>query len=277
MQYGIENSPTYLRQWIDRNGVDPADVARVVEGIEISARGEIPEVVAGHRPVVFIPGLTTEPFWNQDRFAWIPAMEAACADITGEFEAVGGLSGRRVIPQPTDLADRGRWTALYLYCAGKAYARNIEACPKTVRALDAIPGATTADGGMSYFSIMDPRTHVATHTGYTNAHLRCHLGLVTPKGGRLRVGDSTREWERGRVFVFDDSFEHEAWNDADSGRAVLLFDIWHPELTELETRAFSHLMHIWRKLHARNFWATELVGSNAGRPPELVVPSQTVQ
>jgi aspartate beta-hydroxylase len=260
MQPGIEKSPTYLRQWIDQNRVDRAAVARVMEGIEISAQREIPELVAGQQPTVFIPGLSATPWWDEGRFEWILGLEAAVAGITDDFEAVGGLSGRRVIPQPTDLTDKGRWTALYLYCVGKAYSKNIEACPSTIRALDAVPGATMADGGMTYFSIMDPQTHVATHTGYTNAHLRCHLGLVTPTGCRLRVGNKTREWERGKVFVFDDSFDHEAWNDGESGRAVLLFDIWHPDLTELEIRALSYLMGVWRRLQARSFWATELVG-----------------
>jgi len=70
-----------------------------------------------------------------------------------------------------------------------------------------------------------------------------------PAGGkaRLRVGDgeggrkgegggegNTRAWKMNEVFFFDDSFEHEVWNDAESARAVLIVDVWHPQLSLAE-------------------------------------------
>ncbi|MFI9724393.1 aspartyl/asparaginyl beta-hydroxylase domain-containing protein [Streptomyces sp. NPDC052396] len=63
--------------------------------------------------------------------------------------------------------------------------------------LEPIPGALGY--GMTYFSVLDPGTHIAAHTGLTNAHLRCHLCLVTPKGVRIRVGDETRKWKSGKA------------------------------------------------------------------------------
>jgi aspartyl/asparaginyl beta-hydroxylase (cupin superfamily) len=255
----VEKSPAYLERWIDEQGVERSSVVRIVEGLDLSAGEEIPEHTIGQQPTVFIPGLSALPWWDNERFSWLTKLEAAAADITGEFETIGGLAVDRTVPNPAHLADKGRWTALYLYYAGKAYPKNIKACPKTIKALETIPGATGC--GMCYFSIMDPHTHVAAHTGYTNAHLRCHLSLVTPKGCRIRVGDETRVWEQGKAFVFDDSFDHEVWNDSDSGRAVLLFDIWHPDLTEAEVGALSYLMGVWRKLLCRNFWSREMVGT----------------
>jgi aspartyl/asparaginyl beta-hydroxylase (cupin superfamily) len=61
-----------------------------------------------------------------------------------------------------------------------------------------------------------------------------HLPLVVPAGCAFRVGNETREWVPGKAWVFDDTIEHEAWNDSDQLRTVLIFDIWHPDLTEAE-------------------------------------------
>ena len=57
---------------------------------------------------------------------------------------------------------------------------------------------------------------------------------IVPAGCRFRVGGETREWKVGEAWVFDDTIEHEAWNNSDAPRAILIFDIWHPELTPLE-------------------------------------------
>jgi aspartate beta-hydroxylase len=182
----VEKSPAYLERWIDEQGVERSSVVRIVEGLDLSAGEEIPEHTIGQQPTIFIPGLSALPWWDNERFSWLTKLEAAAADITGEFETIGGLAVDRTVPNPAHLADKGRWTALYLYYAGKAYPKNIKACPRTIEALETIPGATGC--GMCYFSIMDPHTHVAAHTGYTNAHLRCHLSLVTPKGCRIAWG-----------------------------------------------------------------------------------------
>ena len=78
---------------------------------------------------------------------------------------------------------------------------------------------------------MRPGVHVWPHCGPTNCRVRCHLGLVTPPGPRIRVGNETRAWEQGRFIIFDDSFEHEVWHDGESVRLVLIIDVWHPELS----------------------------------------------
>jgi aspartyl/asparaginyl beta-hydroxylase (cupin superfamily) len=86
----------------------------------------------------------------------------------------------------------------------------------------------------AFFSILDAHTHIPAHTGITNTRLTVHLPLVVPSGCRFRVGSETRDWVAGEAWVFDDSINHEAWNDSDSSRAILLFDIWNPLLTPLE-------------------------------------------
>jgi aspartate beta-hydroxylase len=67
-----------------------------------------------------------------------------------------------------------------------------------------------------------------------NARLICHLPLIVPEGCRFRVGNEVREWEPGKLLIFDDTIEHEAWNGSAYPRAILIFDVWNPFLTESE-------------------------------------------
>jgi aspartyl/asparaginyl beta-hydroxylase (cupin superfamily) len=84
------------------------------------------------------------------------------------------------------------------------------------------------------FSILDAKTRIPPHTGVSNTRLIVHLPLVVPPGCGFRCGGTTREWTPGKAFVFDDTIEHEAWNDGDEPRAVMIFDIWSPYLGEAE-------------------------------------------
>jgi len=79
------------------------------------------------------------------------------------------------------------------------------------------------------------------HTGTTNTRLVCHLPLIVPPGCRFRVGNEVREWEEGKLLIFDDSIEHEAWNDGREDRTILIFDIWRPELSDQEKREIDVL------------------------------------
>jgi aspartyl/asparaginyl beta-hydroxylase (cupin superfamily) len=98
-----------------------------------------------------------------------------------------------------------------------------------------MPMATVAHHApTAFFSILDAKTHIPPHTGVTNTRLIVHLPLIVPPGCRFRVGSETREWRTGEAWVFDDSIEHEAWNDSDAPRAILIFDIWNPYLSAAE-------------------------------------------
>ena len=91
-----------------------------------------------------------------------------------------------------------------------------------------------ARGPTAYFSILEARTRIPPHTGVTNTRLTVHLPLIVPPGCGFRVGSETREWVPGKAWVFDDTIEHEAWNESDTPRAILIFDIWNPFLTPAE-------------------------------------------
>jgi aspartyl/asparaginyl beta-hydroxylase (cupin superfamily) len=91
-------------------------------------------------------------------------------------------------------------------------------------------------------SVLDAHTHIPPHTGSTNARALVHLPLVLPGPARFRVGHETRDWRMGQAWVFDDTIEHEAWNDADTPRAILIADVWNPYLDDSERALAGALM-----------------------------------
>jgi len=112
---------------------------------------------------------------------------------------------------------------------------NMARCPKTMAALEAWPKCDLPGSGPSaVFSLLDAKSRIPPHTGVNNTRLIVHLPLIVPEGCGFRVGGETREWEPGKAFVFDDTIEHEAWNDSDVPRAVMIFDIWNPLVTLAE-------------------------------------------
>jgi aspartyl/asparaginyl beta-hydroxylase (cupin superfamily) len=137
--------------------------------------------------------------------------------------------------QWVELNNSPRWSAFHLYKMGALVEENAAKCPKTMKALRHAPqpdqpGRTPA----AMFSLLKPNTRIPPHTGVTNVRLVTHLPLIVPEGCRFRVGNETRDWIPGKALVFDDTIEHEAWNDSDKLRVVLIFDIWHPELSQAE-------------------------------------------
>ncbi|MFC7221195.1 aspartyl/asparaginyl beta-hydroxylase domain-containing protein [Streptomyces polyrhachis] len=256
----ITQGPLEFDKWLELGKVERKDVERIREGLEITAQGRIGEVAGATEPEVYFPGFTSRPWWSRDDISWLDELESAAPNILGELQSFD-LGTRPSVSHPTGLADRGHWRALYLSCIGKPYTRNLSSFPKTLETLSKIPGAT--DCGMTYFSMIDGGTHIAPHSGFTNAHLRCHLSLVATGGSRIRVAEHVRGWEEGKAFVFDDSYDHEVWNDGSERRIVLLFDFWHPELTVPEIEALTHMMSVWRRMYSRHFWAGQLGGSVA--------------
>ena len=109
--------------------------------------------------------------------------------------------------------------------SGAASLESLESVPRSQ-----VPGRMPT----AFFSVLRPRTHLPAHNGVTNSRAIIHLPLIVPAGCRFRVGGETREWKVGEAWAFDDTIEHEAWNDSDELRAILIFDVWNPHLTEAE-------------------------------------------
>lgn len=159
-------------------------------------------------------------FLNPTRFDFLAPLESAWQTVRAELEA---LEASRFVPWPERALYDAGWDVYGLYAFGRRLEQNCVHCPQTCRLVTAIPGMSTAG-----FSSLAPGAHIKPHRGYTKAVLRCHLGLIAPPECTLRVGDQTRSWQEGRIIVFDDTEEHEAWNRSGSRRIVLLVDFARP-------------------------------------------------
>jgi aspartyl/asparaginyl beta-hydroxylase (cupin superfamily) len=199
----------------------------------------------------YFPGLPQRAFYDAHDFAWVPALEAAMPTIRAEAQAVladrAGVAPYVEAPKdrpakPHTLLDDPRWSAFHLFNAGQPVAANAARCPATMAAIRDLPIPIIAGRSpMVLFSILEPGTHITPHCGMLNTRLICHLPLIVPSGCRLRVGNQSRAVEAGKMLIFDDSIEHEAWNDGDAIRVILLFEIWRPELSAAERTALTAL------------------------------------
>jgi aspartate beta-hydroxylase len=201
---------------------------------------------------LYVPQLPAIEFFEREDFPWLDQIEAATDEIRAElinvladgpaalepYVAVRGTPG----PQWRELNNSRRWGVFYLWKAGQAMLENQARCPKTVAALSSWPQCELkGTAPTATFSILDAKTKIPPHVGVNNARLICHLPLIVPPGCGFRVGAETRQWEPGKAFVFDDTIEHEAWNDSDQPRAVLIFDIWNPYVSPAERELVSAL------------------------------------
>lgn len=189
------------------------------------------------------PRLPAIQFYGREEFPWVSAVEDATDDIRAELEGLLADSRDSFSPYLThspdeplnqwrELNQSRRWSALFLYKDGERQEANAARCPKTLAALGQAPIVRIPHRGPThFFSLLEPKTRIPPHTGTTNTRLTVHLPLIVPPGCGFRVGTQTREWHPGKLLIFDDTIEHEAWNDSERLRAILMFDIWHPHLT----------------------------------------------
>jgi aspartate beta-hydroxylase len=206
------------------------------------------------RPRAFYyPELPPRQFFGRDEFGWLAALEAATPDIAEELveamtqqqDFVPYLQGdARVAGNDANKVSANQgWKAFFLWKDGKPVEEHIRRCPRTMAALQDVPLFTVPERGPNIlFSVLHPGAKIAPHTGFINTRLICHLPLLVPPDCGFRVGNDTRPWVPGKAFLFDDTIEHEAWNNSDQTRVVLLFDIWRPELTEQERHLITSLL-----------------------------------
>ena len=170
-------------------------------------------------------------FFDERDFLWAAGLEAHWTTIRRELDAV--LVRRDALPNFQDIStdqatitDDDRWKTYFLYGFGFRSDANCERCPETARLVAAVPGMQTA-----MFSILAPGKHIPDHCGPYKGVIRYHLGLKVPRDAercRIRVGDSYAIWSEGKSLIFDDTFEHEVWNDTDQVRVVLFLDVVRP-------------------------------------------------
>ena len=203
---------------------------------------------------LYFPNLPTTPFLPIQHCQWIAELESATAMIRSE------LADALIVPDRIEpflrfnqAADQSKylqsdiglpqWDAFFFYRHGKPSPENLNLCPATSAALKSIPlPSIEAHSPEACFSILSAGTRIMPHFGVTNTRVVVHLPLIVPAGCSLVVGGESHEWVEGRCVVFDDTFEHEAWNRGDEQRAVLISDVWNPYLTIEERRAISEFV-----------------------------------
>jgi aspartate beta-hydroxylase len=192
------------------------------------------------------PFLPADEFFDRDHFPWLASIEDQADAIREELLAL--LADRRdaIVPYVqqeagtprnkwSDLDRSTRWGAFFLWRHGERIDAACSACPATAAAVERLPLADIPGRAPTvFFSLLEPGAHIPPHTGVTNTRAIVHLPLVVPAGCSFRVGGETRLWREGEAFAFDDTIEHEAWNDGADLRAVLIFDTWNPHLQDDE-------------------------------------------
>ena len=240
---------------LTKRGMPPATwSSRLKQSLELAAGRR--KLYLQQPTIFYYPELPHVQYFDPAGFGWVPAIEQATAAIREELVALlqaDGTDDFRAYIQGGDetvrldanrlLVGNKDWSALFLVENGAAAAKAVERCPRTWAAIRRAPLVDIPGRGpTAMFSLLKAGARIAPHTGMFNTRLVCHLPLIVPPGCRFRVGNEVREWEEGKLLIFDDTIEHEAWNDSDEDRVVLIFDIWRPELTEQERKELTALL-----------------------------------
>lgn len=196
---------------------------------------------------LYVPDVPPAAYLDRSLFPWIEQLEAQTDAIRQELlQLLRTDAGRERVFNTEEIEKQNlrglqrppSWNGYYFYRHGERRADNCAACPVTAKTLDILPLSHVRDHGPEVlFSVFTAGTHLLPHRGVTNSRLVGHLPLLVPPDCALNVGGEVHEWREGRAVVFDDTYEHEAWNRSDRTRVVLIFDIWNPYLTEAERAA----------------------------------------
>jgi len=200
----------------------------------------------------YVPGLQVQLFWDEQQFEWARKLEKKASVIINEFTKVNKQRNKEKLKNEgnnvwasaltEDANSYGvGWKTLVLNDRGTWDPQNCELFPKTARAVrdSGIPATEV------FFASMDPNSEIKPHSDFTNFVLTCHLAIDIPENGqnkcRLTIGNVTKEWLNGKVMLFDTSVMHDAINETDETRYILMFRVWHPDLTDVEKEALQFI------------------------------------
>lgn len=202
----------------------------------------------------FYPGMPTTEYYDRGEFPWLEQLEAASSVVLQELQAVltedaGGFSpyihyaDHEPLDQWRALNHSPLWTSYNFFEGGEPVAERCRRAPGTMAALTALPQPRIPlRSPCAMYSLLRPKTRIPPHTGIANFRLVVHLPLILPGECGFRVGGSTRQWRFGEAWVFDDTLEHEAWNDSSAMRVIFICDIWHPRLSAEERAAITAII-----------------------------------
>lgn len=242
----------YLEDKLTVAGLGPGDrPSRFQHSLDLMLGRQQADLQLQRPTSFFFPGLPQRPYYERSEFGWAAAVEGAAGAMLLELQAFQQTSGDRFAPymvsDPTrprgdfhGLVDNPEWSTLYIWEKGGPVADVADLFPNTLRAVQRVdlPHITVRAPSI-LFSRLSAGARIPSHHGMLNARLICHLPLIVPPGCGFRVGGETREWRPGELLIFDDSVEHEAWNDGTGERTILIFDIWRPELNQEERAAVT--------------------------------------
>jgi Aspartyl/Asparaginyl beta-hydroxylase len=250
-------------QPIERPAIAPPDAAtgrkrfqRYIEGLADDG---------GPSSGAIYPDLPSRPWHEPGDFPLVGYLESNFEEIRDEILA---LEADRFHRESERIGRTGDWDVAFLYERGRRHDDTCTACPVTARGIETHPTIRTV-AGLIYVSRLRAGTHISAHRGPTNLRVRCHLAVRVPEGDcAIRVGEQTRRWQERKCLVFDDYFDHEAWNHAEDDRIVLIVDLWHPGLTSIEVSLLEAL-HGYTYFHARRlsrYWSANARAARRSGP-----------
>lgn len=174
--------------------------------------------------------VSNDPVLDVRAFAWTQLLRENWQAIRDEAVAVAmrgdaAPSLATISPDHRSIAEVNKWRSFFIWGYGFRIDDNADRVPRTAALVERIPGLNSA-----FFSILAPGTHIPEHRGVTKGLITCHLGLIVPRDGdvRMRVHDRVVRWAEGETLVFDDTYSHEVWNDTAGTRVVLLVQFERP-------------------------------------------------
>lgn len=194
-------------------------------------------------PIVYVPGISCEPFPDKSKFLWASEFEKNYEIILNEFLNIAGEGINPYhVPEAGGRVVVNNWaTYFFVDHYGKQRTENIAKCPKTWELLNSVPSFVNQN--MTMFSVLDPHSNIKEHSGWSNLFTRVHLTLINkePLKTIINVGNEVRGWKEGELLFLDDSFFHQVWNSSDYYRAVLFFDVWHYDFNEDEIKELNEI------------------------------------
>jgi aspartyl/asparaginyl beta-hydroxylase (cupin superfamily) len=245
----VEPSAGGSAMWRDAGEVEPTQAREMIPDLTMMSGATMPDAplrAERDRPFLIKHGkhlrglfdrfiarfslVSTDPVLDVRDFAWTQALRANWQAIRAEaiaaaFDPYPAPSLSMISPDHRAIAPMHKWRSFFLYGYGYLVRENLDRCPETTRLVEAIPGLNSA-----FFSILAPGTHIPAHRGVTKGLITCHLGLIVPRNGdaRMRIDDRVVRWAEGETLVFDDTYDHEVWNDTSGTRVVLLIQFRRP-------------------------------------------------
>ena len=182
------------------------------------------------------PGIANEPYPEPHGSASVAWLERHFEPIRDDLAALGDAEFLHYVPPAMERL----WAVRLLWHMGICLEPFAGGTRRTFEALRGLPDACLDyPWGDALFSVHASDAHLKAHCSVDNLRVRCHLGIAIPEGCEMRVATQKRGWREGRVLLFEDSFEHEVWNRGRERRAILIVDLWHPQLTPAERRALT--------------------------------------